>query len=76
MRVLADPLVRVLGILLLAFILFASMFAGFGNLDLLAAWREPDAAVRPVVTVLGHYAAIAVGLWLAAHCSDMAGAKS
>jgi hypothetical protein len=56
---------KVVGYALLVFIIFASMFAGFRNLDLVSALNSgPDWAVQ-TAGVLGTYVALILGFWLA-----------
>jgi hypothetical protein len=58
-------LAAVAGIVLLVFVLFASMFAGFENLNLVRALRSGSDWRFQTAGVVGTYVAIAAGLWLA-----------
>ncbi len=56
---------KVVGYAMLVFVIFASMFAGFRNLNLVSALNSgPDWAVQ-TAGVLGTYVALILGLWLA-----------
>ena len=54
--------IRALGVLFLAFILLASMFVNFQNLNIIDALRDPLDRTSAVLETLGSYFAIALGL--------------
>ena len=56
-------LVRTLGVLLLAFVLFASIFVGFQNFNLL---RAAQTGWSNLMLCVATYLIVAFGFWLAA----------